>query len=124
MLKATVIIGNESKNRSLKAAQVAFSKNLNTTYIQHKNKKVCEHYFFNTCEANTQMVVIDAVHSSNDLEKIIWMIQSEVVVEKHSRRPFCIKLKEVVIVCNDNVTREQIEDKGASLSRRIELIEL
>lgn len=124
MIKATVIIGNSSTNKIMKATQIAFSKNLKTTYIQNKIKQVSGQFFFNPCEADTEMVLIDAIHSSEDLEKIVWLIQSKVVIDKQCMRPFFINLKEVVIVCNETITKEEIEDKGNSLSRRIELIEL
>ncbi|MBX9886653.1 MAG: hypothetical protein K2Y30_01810 [Flavobacteriaceae bacterium] len=124
MLKATVIIGNESKKKSIKAIKLAFSRNLRTKYIEGKIFQRTREFFFNECDLDTEMIFINDVENCEDLQNIIFEIKSGVIVHKQSHNPFRIELKEVVIVCKEKVNREQIEGKGISLSRRIELIEL
>lgn len=125
MKKVTVIIGANSDYEPTKAIQLLRKTELKTTIIdfsKYPKKENISDFFFSKCEHDTRLVVIDKVNNIGFLESIIWNIQEGIYVNKQSVKSFKIDA-EVVIIC-EGITKNEIEETGASLIRRIELIEI
>lgn len=120
----TVIIGKSNVGKTLMSKGFALNNQEKTKFIFCTNKTVCEHFFFSSCEEDTEVIIIDEVVAVGNVEKIVWLAQSDITVEKQSKKAFTIAPKEIVIVCEERITRESLESLGASFYRRIKLIEI
>lgn len=125
MKKVKVIIGLKDTGKTLTARQLVKQKGLKTVFLEPKKfmKTSDLHWIFMSCEVDTQLICIDEIRNLNSLEYFVFAFQEEIEVNKQSQEPFYITPQEVILVCSDEITKEQIESLGASLTRRIELIE-
>jgi hypothetical protein len=119
MIKAKI-----AASKMVRAKEIETNSSLKSTLIKGNITRRYIPYMFMDCEKDTEMLVIDKVISVKDLEGLIYSVQTAIPVEKRRGPVFSIKLKEVVIVCAESITHEDIINLGSSMNRRIELIEI
>jgi len=125
MKKVKVIIGSKDTGKTLTARQLVKQKGLKTVFLEQKKFMNTSdlHWIFMSCEVDTQLICIDEIRNFNSLEYFVFAFQEEIEVNKQSQEPFYITPQEMILVCSEEITKEQIESLGASLTRRIELME-
>jgi hypothetical protein len=125
MKKVTVIIGEANTGKTLTAMMIAEKKGIKTTRLHVANMKRAYNkcFFFNPCDIDTKMIIIDEIRAGEFLKEFIMLFQQEIPVEKQGKEMFFINPEEVILVCSESITKEEIERFPASLKRRIELIE-
>ena len=79
-------------------------------------------WVYSQCNEDTKVIVFDEVGSVEDVINLVLSTCSEVRVDKQCHYPFTIN-PNIIIVCRENISREDLLNHGSSISRRIEIIE-
>jgi energy-coupling factor transporter ATP-binding protein EcfA2 len=116
--KTTVIIGKRASGKS-RVAEAMACRLHNTIKVQPSHKGS---FPFIMGEEDTEVIIFDEVNNINSLGDIIFSTYNYVLVEKPCKSMFYISPK-IIIVCNEEITRDAIEKLGSSINRRINIIE-
>lgn len=121
MRKIRIIIGKESSGKSAiaKAMIGTFKKN-EIGYINSKTLK--SGFCFSHCSSETKVLVFDDVSEPKDINEIIMYGFTGIKVNKTYQEPLSIN-PFIIIVCNENILRNNFLNSGASIMRRIDFIE-
>ena len=118
MKKTTVIVGKRGSGKS-RVAEAMACRIHNTIRVQPSLKSS---FSFIMADEDTEAIIFDEVNNINTLEDIIFSTYNYVLVEKPCESMYYISPK-IIIVCNEEITRDAIEKLGSSINRRINIIE-
>lgn len=79
-------------------------------------------FAFSECTENTKAVIIDELRNPEYLLTLIFSSIDGIIVNKQSKKPFVIH-PEIILVCDEYISRQRLLDMGSSIERRIEIIE-
>lgn len=117
MNKATVIIGRIASGKSqISKALVSSLKGKEKIFLHEAHLKSV--FGFAECTTDTKVIIIDELRKIEYLFTLIFATVDGVIVEKKGQEPFCIYPK-IIIVCNEQITRQRLEDLGGSIQKRI-----
>lgn len=121
MNKATIIIGKLRSGKSMISKSLVSSlKEGEKSFLHEAHLKSV--FGFAECTADTKVIIIDELRKVEYLLTLIFATVDGVLVEKKGQEPFRIYPK-IIIVCNEQITRQRLEDLGYSVQKRIEVIE-
>jgi len=118
MKKTTVIIGKRGSGKS-RIAEAMACRLHNTIRVKPSYKGS---FPFIMGEEDTEVIIFDEVNNIDTLENIIFSTYNYVLIEKPCKSMFYITPK-IIIVCSEEITRDNIEKLGSSLNRRINTVE-
>lgn len=125
MKKTTLIIGPDASGKSVKAKEMAsISKKQNMLLnVSDKNIKTIYNSFrrvrFNK---STQSLLVDSVSDIRVLEFFVFMNTTGFIIENRNELPFRHFFEEIIIVVDSNIKLEDLEKRGASFTRRVNII--
>lgn len=121
MKKVKIIVGKRNSGKSTIAkAMVSSIKDSQKAFIDPSslNNPFC----FSECHERTLVIVIDELKDPEYLLTVIFSSIDGIKVDKKSKALFVIH-PEIIIVCNEWITKERLLEMGSSILRRIEIIE-
>jgi broad-specificity NMP kinase len=121
MKKVKVITGKNGSGKSTIARALASSINENEK-IFFNQKNLNSVFGFSECSEKTKVVIIDELKNNDYLMSLIFTTTEGIEVDKPFAEPFVIH-PEVIVVCNESISKQMLLDMGASIARRIEIIE-
>ena len=124
MQKSILIIGRQGSGKTTKAKEIAsqFLKD-EVVFLCYRGKKTHEdNFLFSECTDKTKLVVFEELYDINQVYAFYNMVSNPITVNKKMKAPFTISPK-FVLVCQSEITQEQLVELGASFSRRFDVIE-
>ena len=124
MEKSILITGSQASGKTTKAKEIASQfQNDEVVFICYRGKKTHEDPFlFSQCTEKTKLVVFEELYDINQVEAFFNMVINPITVNKKMKAPFTISPK-FVLVCQIEITQEQLVELGASFYRRFDVIE-
>ena len=121
MKKVKLIIGKIDSGKSTIAKEIVSSiKDEEKVFIIDRH--LDSYFWASQCTEKTRAIVIDEFNPKRDLAGFILTHLNGVQVKQPCKETFFIS-PEIIIVCSEDYSKEQILDMGSSIVRRIEIIE-
>jgi len=121
MKKIKVIIGKDRSGKtSIARAMVCSVKDEEKTFLPALD--ITSPWAFRNCNENTKVIIIDDLRRESDLLSLIIGSVEGIIVEKPQKKRFLIH-PEIIIICEGKIRRKDLASTGASILRRIEIIE-
>ena len=123
MNKSILIIGRQGSGKTTKAKEIAsqFEKD-EVVFLCYRGKKTHEdNFLFSECTKKTKLVVFEELYGINQVEAFFNMVSNPIIVNKKMEAPFTIN-PQFVLVCQSDITEEQLVELGASFYRRFEVV--
>ena len=121
MGKIKMIVGKNSSGKSTYANAMCAKYNQEEKHILNGDS-TCNPFMFSECNFLTKVIIIDDLKNNKQFIPFLFFLISGVNVNKRGQLPFTI-FPEIIIVCDESITKEALEKYGSSLNRRIEIIE-
>lgn len=121
MKKVKIIIGKNNSGKSRIADAMVCSINDSEKSLI-LGSDIRNPFCFSKCNENTKVVIIENLQMPAYLIGLVFATVDGLMVDRQSKKLFVIH-PEIIIVCDESITRNLLLDMGSSLSRRIEIIE-
>ena len=121
MKKVKIIIGKRESGKS-SVAKAMTCRLPDEEKISISAQSLKNTFPFHCCTEKTKAVIIEDFRKHQDLWPLIFASIDGLVVDRQSKESLLI-FPEIIIVCDEEITRELIIGMGASTERRLEIIE-
>lgn len=121
MNKSILIIGRPGSGKTTKAKEISnqFQKN-EVAFIFSRGKKIQkDNFLFSGCTEQTKLVVFEELYDIEQVEAFY----NPITVNKKMKIPFTIS-PHLVLVCQSEITEDQLVKLDASFYRRFEVVNL
>lgn len=124
MEKSILITGRQGIGKTTKAIEITSKFRNNEVVfisccgkINHKDQ-----FLFSECTEKTKLVVFDELYDINQVEAFFNVVSNPITVNKLMKAPFSIS-PQFVLVCQSDITEEQLVEMGSSLYKIFDVIE-
>ena len=114
MKKGTIIIGPANSGKTLDSRSI--SSKFDHIRFFDGNSSLKSPFAFSSCSKETELVVIDELKNLDEIEAFYSHISKGILVNKPQEESFVIH-PEIVIVCKEHITAEQLPKNNAFLRR-------